>query len=379
MTSTQSFNATGISVKSAYGEDLRKFQLTEVSTKKLRDELGGLYHLNPFSFHLKYTDEEGDLITLSSESELQSLVQQVDRVLKITVVPKLGLVDKQSIKRELKLEKLKEKLANKTEKVQEKLERKHEKRAMKMTGLNRLHNPRERHVAPNVGTQLSTAPSPSPLPVPSLTPANSSAAVNTAAANNAGGKQRKQNSSIARGRFIKDVTYPDGSYLSPGETFTKTWRFRNEGTSSWPFGTRLLFISKRGDNLGSPESVPITSVVDSGKEVDVSVTLKAPEQTGRYVSYYRLCGPDDKKFGQRVRVLIQVGGDSSSSAEERDEPVVNSDETTFASQLDCLAKMGFNDNKRNIRLLKRFKGDLNAVVTKLVNLQTKKNKIVHNI
>jgi hypothetical protein len=41
--------------------------------------------------------------------------------------------------------------------------------------------------------------------------------------------------------------------------------------------------------------------------VDVSIPLIAPQRTGRYVCYYRLAGgPKGKKFGQRVRVQIQV-------------------------------------------------------------------------
>src|SRR5512141_2290607 len=30
--------------------------------------------------------------------------------------------------------------------------------------------------------------------------------------------------------YLKDVTIPDGTVLSPGETFEKTWKFQNNGT-----------------------------------------------------------------------------------------------------------------------------------------------------
>src|SRR5688572_33446410 len=33
--------------------------------------------------------------------------------------------------------------------------------------------------------------------------------------------------------FIKDVTVPDGTQLSAGEVFTKTWRLQNRGTCTW--------------------------------------------------------------------------------------------------------------------------------------------------
>ena len=33
--------------------------------------------------------------------------------------------------------------------------------------------------------------------------------------------------------FVADVTIADGSYIAPGSTFTKTWRIRNNGTTTW--------------------------------------------------------------------------------------------------------------------------------------------------
>ena len=33
--------------------------------------------------------------------------------------------------------------------------------------------------------------------------------------------------------FVRDVNYPDGTYVVPGTSFTKTWRLRNVGTQAW--------------------------------------------------------------------------------------------------------------------------------------------------
>jgi len=59
--------------------------------------------------------------------------------------------------------------------------------------------------------------------------------------------------------------------------------------------------------MGGPDSVLANSEkVLPGESIDVSVSLKAPPKEGKYVGYWRLVDPSGKKFGQRVRVQIQV-------------------------------------------------------------------------
>ena len=38
--------------------------------------------------------------------------------------------------------------------------------------------------------------------------------------------------------FLKDVTVPDGTEFTQGETFTKTWRLKNRGTCTWTSSRR---------------------------------------------------------------------------------------------------------------------------------------------
>jgi len=122
----------------------------------------------------------------------------------------------------------------------------------------------------------------------------------------------------AKARFVKDVTVEKGQVIEPGATFTKVWRFRNEGTTSWGRGTRLMYLPKNSDSLNGPMTVPLAvNEVKVGQEVDVAVDLTAPTKAGRYVAYYRLYDPArDKKFGQRVWVeILVVSGSSSSEAD----------------------------------------------------------------
>lgn len=34
-------------------------------------------------------------------------------------------------------------------------------------------------------------------------------------------------------RYVKDITYPDGSEVAPGSEFIKTWRVANTGVWTW--------------------------------------------------------------------------------------------------------------------------------------------------
>lgn len=85
-------------------------------------------------------------------------------------------------------------------------------------------------------------------------------------------------------QFVKDITIPDGSQVSPGTAFTKTWRLKNAGVCTWS-GYTLVFDS--GDLMGatSPQSI---GAVSPGQEVDLSVNFTAPATSGSYRSYWRV-------------------------------------------------------------------------------------------
>src|ERR1700690_4030842 len=44
-------------------------------------------------------------------------------------------------------------------------------------------------------------------------------------------------------QFIADVTIPDGTSVTPGATFTKTWRLKNIGNCTWSTSYALVFSS----------------------------------------------------------------------------------------------------------------------------------------
>mmetsp|Transcript_132917 Transcript_132917/g.187811 ORF Transcript_132917/g.187811 Transcript_132917/m.187811 type:complete len:532 (-) Transcript_132917:8-1603(-) len=172
-----------------------------------------------------------------------------------------------------------------------------------------------------------------------------------------------------KARFVKDQSIPDGTILEPGQHFTKVWRMRNVGAEAWPVDTRLMLVGKQSDPLGSDSVVPIAETVPAGTEIDLAVPMVAPNEPGRYLAYWRLADSNERKFGQRVWVEIVVATSSSESSATDDDAVVVSpefDQQAMDTALATLRAMGFEDEKRNRRLLKKFNGNLVEVTEKLL-------------
>lgn len=94
--------------------------------------------------------------------------------------------------------------------------------------------------------------------------------------------------------FFADVTVPDGTLFKQGETFTKTWRLRNEGTCTIDQNYSLVFAS--GDPLSGPLTAPMPGITP-GQVVDLSLNLSAPSQGGTYAANYEFQDPQGNRFG----------------------------------------------------------------------------------
>ena len=92
------------------------------------------------------------------------------------------------------------------------------------------------------------------------------------------------------GRFITDITIPDGTVFEPGIVFTKTWRLRNVGSCAWTSGYDIVFSG--GDAMDAPGSVQLTSgTVDPGQSVDVSVDFTLSPSSSVLITGYLADGP----------------------------------------------------------------------------------------
>ena len=94
-------------------------------------------------------------------------------------------------------------------------------------------------------------------------------------------------------QFVKDVTIPDDTVLSPGESFKKTWRLKNIGSCNWTSGYSLVFLN--GEEMGG-YSVSMPHTVAPGDTVDLSVNMVAPTQAGTYRGNWMLRNKDGR-FG----------------------------------------------------------------------------------
>ncbi len=102
--------------------------------------------------------------------------------------------------------------------------------------------------------------------------------------------------------FVSDVSIPDGTVMIPGQSFTKTWKFRNSGTTTWT-DYNLTFVG--GMQMSAPFSVSVT-MTTPGATVDISVPMTAPTNVGSHRGNWQMHTVGGDFFGQRVFVLIQV-------------------------------------------------------------------------
>lgn len=163
-------------------------------------------------------------------------------------------------------------------------------------------------------TETASAVTPTPSPTATETPAPptptftatveapATAAATTAPAVSTGGD---------RAQFVSDVTIPDDTVVTPGQNFTKTWRLVNEGTTTWTTGYSLRFL--QGDRMDGQESVNLTSSVAPGSQVDVSVSLTAPDEPGTYTGYWQMANAQGELFQVPFYVRVVVSGTPSAA------------------------------------------------------------------
>ena len=100
-----------------------------------------------------------------------------------------------------------------------------------------------------------------------------------------------------------DVTIPDGTPMTPGQEFVKTWKIKNTGSCAWGDGYELIY--SYGEKM-SGKPVPIGILVGSGQEVEVSVNFIAPTKVGEYTSAWQMTNPKGITFGKAIFVKITV-------------------------------------------------------------------------
>ena len=92
-----------------------------------------------------------------------------------------------------------------------------------------------------------------------------------------------------------DVTIPDDSLISPGQSFIKTWKLVNDGSCTWTTAYSARFFY--GDRMQAPESVPLKETVAPSLSVEISIEMVAPLSAGTYQGNWKLSDPNGTLFG----------------------------------------------------------------------------------
>lgn len=100
-----------------------------------------------------------------------------------------------------------------------------------------------------------------------------------------------------------DVTIPDNTPMTAGQEFVKTWKVKNTGNCTWGDGYGLIY--SYGEKMGG-QPVTISTAVQPGQEVEISVNFKAPDKVGEYTSAWQMANPNGITFGKAVFVKILV-------------------------------------------------------------------------
>ena len=112
--------------------------------------------------------------------------------------------------------------------------------------------------------------------------------------------------------YVSDVTIADGSQVSPGTQFIKTWRIKNTGQCTWSTAYHLVY-GWASDNWAAlktfpPAAVYLTKSVAPGEEVEVSMTLTAPSASNSYSASFRMQNANGYNFGTILTLLFEVIG-----------------------------------------------------------------------
>ena len=117
------------------------------------------------------------------------------------------------------------------------------------------------------------------------------------------------------GKFVADVTVPDGTQFDKGKEFTKTWKVQNSGACDWPAGTVAAYAA--GEKMGAPDSVKIGAVKSGETRSTSACKMKAPDKDDNFKATWRLMDDKGNLFGEPFTVVIVSGQPQAVAAARR--------------------------------------------------------------
>ena len=138
------------------------------------------------------------------------------------------------------------------------------------------------------------------------------------------------------GASLVDETYPDGTIVQPGETFTKVWKVQNTGTCYWDASWQLVFYD--GDLMDGIATYSFPQPAEPGQVVDVPIILRAPAQGGTYTGEWMIKTPWGATFGvgsYSVPLSVSIVSGSTSPANRKTETVFDVTAVTYQVDRRC--------------------------------------------
>jgi len=97
----------------------------------------------------------------------------------------------------------------------------------------------------------------------------------------------QQGNCVNQLRYLKDLTIPDGTEVLEGEKITKRWLITNEGSCNWD-QYQLLYPARQGS------------------KAILEISFIAPDNPGRYNSWWQAFDSSGKRFGDPLYMDISV-------------------------------------------------------------------------
>jgi hypothetical protein len=105
-------------------------------------------------------------------------------------------------------------------------------------------------------------------------------------------------------KYVTDLTFPDGTLVTAGQTIEKQWRVENNGTCNWDSRYRMKLMTGYSA-LGAPEEVALYPA-RSGAQGTLSILFIAPFSPGLFQSAWQAYSPKGEPFGEPVYIMIVV-------------------------------------------------------------------------
>jgi transcriptional regulator with XRE-family HTH domain len=105
--------------------------------------------------------------------------------------------------------------------------------------------------------------------------------------------------------FVRDVTYPDGSTVTVGQRFAKTWEIRNTGAVLW----HARYLTRQGANGPGLCALPaMTPIPDTrpGQTVQITVMITAPSLPGSCRVDWKMTDADGRYYFPQLQGLFMI-------------------------------------------------------------------------